>query len=244
MVIAGAARRLPGPDHPAARRRTQPGRRRCRGRPRRRALAGTRRCCRPARDALHQPAAQRPGRGHHRAHAEHPGRALREAGRAAGGQLCHRPEHGGRAQRRPAQRAGNLPDPAADHARLPSVLPLHDPAGRRWRLDCAQPLAGTAARAGVRDARRQGDGAVGQPRYRLPLAGDRPLRRIRPRPARVPGLAANGQLAGLLQRAGRFPRWGPGRVLQLVPGLSLAIRLHRPAAHLQLVPAGQPGQHQ
>ena len=43
MVIAGAARRLPGPDRPAARRRTQPGRRRCRARPGRRAFGGARR---------------------------------------------------------------------------------------------------------------------------------------------------------------------------------------------------------
>ena len=93
---------------------------------------------------------------------------LQQPRRAPGAELRHRQEHGDRAQRRAADRAARLPDPAAHHARLPALLPLHAPPQPGRRLDRARPHPRTAARPRVRHPRRQGHGPGREPRLRFP----------------------------------------------------------------------------
>ena len=104
--------------------------------------------------------------------------------------------------------------------------------------------AGRAARAGVGDAGRQGGGAVQRRRHAVPLAGDRSVRGVGPRCARVPGVAAAGRPERVLERVRRLPQPRTGRVLRLVPGLPGALGLHRPTAHLRFLPFRQSGQPQ
>ncbi len=57
--------------------------------------------------------------------AEHEAAAVRRHPGAAGAQLRRRPQPSDRARRRPGRRAGRLPAAAAEHRRLPALLPLH-----------------------------------------------------------------------------------------------------------------------
>ena len=199
---------------------------------------------RPAGHALHQPAAQRSAGRDGRAHAQHPDRSVQPPHGPQGAELRDRQKHGDRAQRRATGRGGNLPGPPAHDARLPAVLPVHAPARPGRGAERAGSGAGRAARAVVGDAGRQGGGPVQRPRHAVPLAGDRSVRGVGPRCARVPGVAAAGRPERVLERIRRLPQPRTGRVLRLVPGLPGAIGLHRPAAHLRFLPFRQSGQRQ